>query len=136
MIDTEYARILKSAMAEFEDQVVRQVEAAFEGLPLDARELPWIGGDRYAYCDRATQKQAAVRALVARQWFEFESPRWAWPLPLSVEDCVARFNGVNRGSRRGYLVGQYGISLRGMGWQLQHAVPFEIFCAHEISPPA
>ena len=127
--DADYDRLLKSAMREYERQVVRQVEDAFKDLPLDARDLPWIGGDRYGYCDRPTQKQVVIRALVAKEWFRHEAPEWAQPLPLKFEDCVMRFNGPNQGSRRGYLVGQYGLSLRGIGWQLQHAVPFEIFCS-------
>ena len=104
------------------------VEREFAALPGNASELSWIGGERYAYCDRATQKQKVIAALVAREWFTHEAPEWAQPLPLKFEDCTARFNGPNRACRRGRLVGIYGITLREMSWQLQYAKPFEVFC--------
>ena len=129
----EYERLLEASMREFERQVKIKVERAFEALPDDAGELPWIGGEPFSHCNRATQKQVVTAALVARQWFTHEAPEWAQPLPLKAEDCYALFNGPHRGNRRSRLVGEYGLMLRGSWWDTACVPPFEVFCAHALA---
>src|SRR5262249_10517998 len=72
----------------------------------------------------------------ARKWFEFEAPAWAQPLPLTLEDCLARSNmpGYSTVSRE-FLAGQYGLKLRGYEWHLDRAPRFERFCADMLNPP-
>jgi hypothetical protein len=129
-----YDELLKISMAEFERSIEHQVARVFDALPNDTRETPWTG-EEFFPCQRADLKRRAIRALCAQKWFTHEAPAWAQPLPLRFEDCIALFNGVNQGNRRPRLVGEYGIALRAMGWNLQHAVPFEVFCAHALVPP-
>ena len=125
---SDYAKLLETSMREFERGVEQQVERAFEAVrPGD--EVPIIGGEWPPPEYRGDLKQRVAQALRARKWFELEAPKWAQPLPLSFEDCLARFNGPNRNSQRGWLVGEYGKLMRGRQWEFQHAPPFEEFCA-------
>ena len=124
----------KISAAAFEQFARRQVERVFEDLPLDARELPYIGGWPFIHYERAEQKQMAVRALCCARWAETESPPWVLPLPLTDEACVALFNGPHRGNRRSRLRGEYGLHARTMGWVVERMTPFEMFCAGTLSP--
>jgi hypothetical protein len=123
---------------EFEAGVRRLVErefAAVQALPSDVAEAPFTG-DRFNPHDVTAvtaHKQRAIRALLAQRWFEDEVPRsWGLSLPLKMNDCQALFNGRHQGQQRSWLVGQYGIHLRGAGWDLRYAVPFEVFCAQAL----
>ena len=123
----DYDRFLATCMRETERGVVALVERAFETVPDDATELPWIG---YFPHNRTTQKQVVAQALRCARWFECEAPRWAPPLPLKLDDCHAL---LNVGSRRHALVAKYGIELRAMWWDYKLARPFEVFCAGVLS---
>ena len=133
---SDYQRLLEASLRELERVVVHQVESEFEALPDNDSELPWIGGEPFCYCERATQKNVVIAALLARKWFESEAPRWAQPLPLKFEDCIALFNGPHRGNFRSRMVGEYGIVLRSMRWNLQRIPKFEVFCSQMLSPPS
>ena len=145
----DYDRLLETCVREFQRVIERVVEREFEAarvLPDDVVEVPWIGGwphgppgtyNPHAPRDElAALKQRVIRALCAQRWFEEEAPKWAQPLPLRFDECVALFNGPNAGKRRPGLVGEYGQYLGWMGWKLQHAQRFEEFCAYKISPSA
>jgi hypothetical protein len=134
-------RLTEACLRELENLVRGEVERMFEArrkLPDETTEVPVIGGE---YDPHAPREQHAdlvgsvCRALVAKSWFEHEAPRWAQPLPLKFDDCIALFNGPNRGNRRLHLVGEYGKHLRGMDWEIQRAQPFELFCAYQLLPP-
>jgi hypothetical protein len=113
-------------------RVTQEFEAALQS---GACEAPITGDTFYPDSQRAKMEKRAVMALMARKWFaENEAPPWAGELPLTPDECIARFNGPNRGSRRGILVGEYGQLLRSMGWNLQHVPPFEVFCSQVLSP--
>src|SRR4051812_28003736 len=121
-----YEQLLQVSMAAFERQIMGQVdltfERAFKALQSGAEiEIPIIGGEwpppEYP-AERAKLKSRALKALCAREWFTHEAPKWAEPLPLKLVDCHALFNGEHRNNRRSRLVGEYGIQLRGMGWDL------------------
>ena len=133
MTDT-YDRLLASCLREVEREVVQLVERAFERVPLDARELPVIGGGPFSHYGRTVQKELVVAALIAKQWFEFEGPRWARPLLLKAEDCHEMFNGVHRGNPRSWLRGEYGLLMRRMHWHYERVAPFEIFCIEQLAP--
>lgn len=133
-MSNSYEQMLETALRELEHLVVDQVEREFEALPDNADELPLIGGEPFCYFDRATQKKAAVAALLAKQWFEYEAPKWAQPLPLTAEACYARFNGPHQRDLRARLVGEYGLRLREARWDLQLAPKFEVFCSQILSP--
>jgi hypothetical protein len=128
---------LKEASAQeleraLERWVKREFEAALQG---GAREVPIIGGELAPPeepAERAEQMRWVVRAILARKWAESELPPWMLPLPLSADACYDLFNGVNQGNRRCRLRGEYGLYLRGMGWEIEHADPFEVFCAHKL----
>jgi hypothetical protein len=130
---SDYDRLLKTAMREFkrEVEVEQQVERAFERALQLGEEIPWIGDAFPPPEYRGGLKERVIRALCARRWFEFEAPKWAQPLPLKLNDCHRLFNQPNR---RLVPVGKYGIRLRGMGWDLQRAPPFEVFCAEVLMP--
>jgi|SRR5262249_25899891 len=131
----DYSQLLKKSLLEFRRKVEHEVDEVFEALCAladDVYEIPWIGG---TYPPRAPReklvplKQRVVRARCAQCWFEFEAPRWAQPLPLRLKDCQALYNQPNRRLRP---VGEYGELLRALGWHLERARPFEVFC----EPPA
>ena len=48
-------------------------------------------------------------------------------LPLSSEEIVALRNGVHQGKPRPRMLADYGQHLRGAGWTLEYALPFERF---------
>jgi hypothetical protein len=48
-------------------------------------------------------------------------------LPLSPEEIVALLNGVHQGKPRPEMLAGYGQHLRGAGWMLEYALPFERF---------
>ena len=126
-------RLKELSADEFERFIARKVERAFEAaFPDPAAEVPFIGGcwPPLEYHDEL--RLTVIRALRAQRWFEQEAPPWAQPLPLTFEDCIARYNGPNRGSRRGSLVGNYGVMLRQMQWRYENAWPFEVYCAHVL----
>jgi hypothetical protein len=133
-MDNDYDRLLKSSMLAFERAIVDQVEHEFSLLPPGACETPWLDEEFFSV-GRVALKQLVIKALCARRWFEFEAPRWAPPLPLKRNDCVALYNGVHRGNQRSMLVGQYGTKLRSMHWDYERAPAFENFCAQVLSPP-
>jgi hypothetical protein len=118
----------------FERLARRQVERAFEGLPDDARELPYIGGWPFIHCERVEQKQLAVAALCCTRWFELEAPPWAQPLPLTAEACRELFNGPHQTNRRSRLRGEYGLHARELDWVVERMTPFEVFCSQLLSP--
>ena len=129
-----YDRVLKTALAEAEAGIVALVEREFEGLPLDVKALPILGSWPHPEYERDRQKKAAVAALLAKKWFEFEGPLWAQPLPLTFAGCVELFNGVHQLNRRSQLRGGYGMHAGTMGWKIANMRPFEEFCAYELSP--
>ena len=51
----------------------------------------------------------AVRAVLARKWFEGEAAPWAQPLPLSLKDCRACFNLGPGDHRRAIARGECGL---------------------------
>lgn len=118
--------------AAFEDEVAQMFEAA---LQAGAHEAPITGDTIYPESQRAELEKRAVMALLAKWFAENEAPPWAGELPLTLDDCVARYNGPNRGSRRGMLVGQYGVHVRSAGWDLRYVMPFEVFCASKLGSP-
>jgi hypothetical protein len=131
----DYNWLLKKSLLEFKRKVELEVDEVFEALHTFADEtceIPWIGGT-YPPCTPQEQlvplKQRVVRARCAQFWFEFEAPRWAQPLPLRLKDCQALYNQPNHRLRP---VGEYGELLRALGWHLERAKPFEVFC----EPPA
>ena len=132
---SDYDRLLEASMRAFESAVVDQVEREFAALPDGVCETPWIDKEFFPI-GRVALKQLVIRARCCQHWFGFEAPRWAPPLPLKLDDCHALFNGVHRGNQRSMLVGRYGIVLRGMAWDYKRALPFEVFCAQVLAPPA
>jgi hypothetical protein len=140
----DYNRLLQTAMREFEKEVVQQVEAEFarvlaKGAQPD-EEIPFIGGEFPPPQYRDGLKERVMRALLAQKWFEFEAPRWAWPLPIREEDSLARRNAEERWQNprqdhRYRIVADYAESLRGLGWHYERILPFEIYCAHCLRPP-
>jgi hypothetical protein len=152
MLMSEYDRQLRTILQEYETTVAQTVMNKFARV-LDALargegpdEIPVIGGE-WAPEEERTPKyfeklqQRVVRALVARCGFKYEAPAWAQPLPLTEADCVARYNAPEarewnrRDYDRAYLVGRYGMALRGCGWDPGCIVPFEVFCADHLRPP-
>jgi hypothetical protein len=132
--DASYARILRLSMKEAEAGIAALVERAFADLPLDASELPIIGGWPFTLCNRTEQKQFAVAALKAVKWFESEAPRWARPLLLTNEDCLAVADGHHWGSNhRALLRSGYGQHARMFDWVIERLTPFEVFCANQLS---
>ena len=76
--------------------------------------------------------KSAVRALLARRWWEQEAaPRWAASvtLPLTRDACEEL---INAGDTRLAFVGGYGQHLRRMSWDLRRCLPFEAFCATAV----
>jgi hypothetical protein len=133
-MDNNYDRILRSSMIAFERAIESEVEREFAALPDGACETPWIDEDFFPF-GRVALKQLVIRARLCRHWFELEAPRWAPPLPLKRNDCVALFNGVHRGNQRSMLVGRYGVVMIGRHWNYVGALPFEVFCAQVLAPP-
>jgi hypothetical protein len=134
----DYERLLESALREFETTVEAIVEREFAAAAEAMRhgkagEIPIIGGAWPPPQYRGVLKQRAMRALKARKWFEFEAPLWCQPLPLSQDECVALLNQPNR---RLFPVANYGTMLRSHGWDLTYVLPFEVFVADELNPPA
>src|SRR5262245_19303128 len=131
---------LETCLREFKSEVEQTVERNFARVleALQAGEdvkIPVID-DEFLPPERRTQEyfskleQLVVRALVAKKWFEFEAPRWAQPLPLSEDDCIAL---INQPNRRLYAVARYGRYLRALRWHLERVEPFEIFSSHELA---
>jgi hypothetical protein len=130
-----YERILKNSMAEYEQKLrslmlpkLRQVlEAAQPG-----DEVPFIGDkvqspqydDYQEYRDALPER--VLRALYCKEWFRHEAPAWAQPLLLRSEECIAVYNlpGEPRLGRRS-LVAHYSQYMRGLGWHIERAQPFE-----------
>ena len=134
----DYNRLLKISMQEFKRKIEREVDELFEAaraLPDEIYEAPFTG-DRYrprAPAEKLVSlKQRVVRARCAQHWFEWEAPKWAQPLPLRLEDCWALNNQPNRRLRP---VSSYAQMLRSMGWHLEHAPRFEVFCSRLRAPP-
>jgi hypothetical protein len=126
-------RLMDIAEKEYERVIQRLVEQKFEAIRgRTDGELPWIG-DPYYPEQHAILQRRVLQALRCRRWFEFEAPLWAQPLPLSAEDCYGRWQGSGRNSRH-YLVGKYGLLLRGANWEWKHAPPFEMHCAQLLMP--
>jgi len=126
------SRLLDVSEKEYERVIQRLVTQRFEAIRGQTDiKVPWIDDLYYPEQHDALQ-QRVLQALRCRRWAESELPPWALPLPLSLNDCTALYNGLNRGSRRGYLIGQYGILLRGRGWEWKCAPPFEEFCAQVL----
>jgi hypothetical protein len=146
MYQSAYDRILAANLRDYEREIARTVERKFTRM-LEAIqageevEIPVIDEElappEYRTPEYYDELQAtAVRACVCRKWFEYESPRWAWPLPLTREDCLARCNTPEaRPHSRAHLVGQYGLLLREFRWHYERAKPFEVFCADRLRPP-
>jgi hypothetical protein len=127
-------RLMDVAEKEFERIIQRLVEQKFAAIRGQINiKTPWIDDPYYPEQHDDLQK-LVLQALRCRRWFEGEAPPWALPLPLSFEDCVARFHIPHRGSQRGRLVGEYGKLLRGKNWEWKHALPFEEFCAQMLVP--
>jgi hypothetical protein len=80
-------------------------------------------------------QRRVLQALRCRRWFESEAPPWALPLPLSAEDCYGRWQGSSRNDQRPYLVGKYGLLLRGAAWEWKNVPSFEMHCAQMLAPP-
>jgi hypothetical protein len=143
---SSYDRMLKTNLAEFEREVVKTVARKFERVlevlrtgedvkvPVIDDEFP---PERYRTPEYFTELQAkVVRALVCRKWFQYEAPAWAWPLPITAEDCYARCNTPGEPPYgRNFLVGKYGLELRSAEWDLERAPRFEVFCANQLRPP-
>jgi hypothetical protein len=140
----DYDRLLKSPVLnrlqelsaqEFETAAKRLVEREFEiARQRGARKAPITGEEIYydAPPEHQTQlEERAVRAVLAKKWFaECEAPPWALALgglPLSPEEIVALRNGVHQGKPRPGMLAGYGQHLRGAGWMLEYALPFERF---------
>ena len=134
--DANFDRILRLSMKEAAAGIEALVQSAFEGLPLDADELPVIGSLwPFVDCTRVEQKKLAVAALLAAKWFETEAPPWACPLLLTSEACIAVQQGCHwRDNHRALLRGRYGMHARSVEWDPARMKPFEIFCANELSP--
>jgi hypothetical protein len=133
-IGDDYDRLLQTCLREFEREVVRQVEAEFarvlaKGAQPD-EEIPFIGDPFPSPQYRDGLQARVVRALLARKWFEFEAPLWAQPLPLTEDDCMRL---INQPNRRLWPICEYGRTLRGMGWDLRYAPPFEQFLAEALA---
>jgi hypothetical protein len=141
-----YNRMLATNLRAFELEITQTVGRKFARMleMMQAGEevdIPAIGGKfpppEYRTPKYFDELQAEIiRACVARKWFTFEAPPWAQPLPLTQEDCEALFNikeAENHG--REYLVGEYGICLRSLGWHYERASKFEVYCANKLRPP-
>jgi hypothetical protein len=129
------ARLLQACTSEFEQQVADMFEAR-RNQPITLCEIPIIGSIRgHEYSPHAPRQQTyvlerlAVKALLAQKWFEDEAPKWAQPLPLTEEDCVAL---LQTRDRRPNLRGNYGRLLRELQWEYRNAKPFELFCAGKL----
>jgi hypothetical protein len=134
---SDYDRLLETVMREFEREVEQVVERKFAHVfaALQAGEeveIPVIRRPE-EYWERDDLQARVVRALCCRKWFEFEGPRWAQPLPLKEDDCIALFNLPEPRWGRHWLVGEYGRHLRRLGWHYQRAIPFEKFCAQKYN---
>jgi hypothetical protein len=127
-------RLSDIAEKEYERVIRRLVEQKFDAIRgrTDV-ELPWIADPYYPEQHDILQRRV-LQALRCRRWFESEAPPWAQPLPLSFDDCVARFHIPHRGSQRGWLTGEYGKLMRGMNWNYERAPPFEMHCAQLLVP--
>jgi hypothetical protein len=125
-------QLMEVCRREFERQVAQAFEIA-RNQPIVSCEIPIIGSLRaYEYSPHAPWQQTyvlerfAVKALLAQKWFEDEAPKWAQPLPLTEEDCVAL---LQTRDRRPNLRGKYGQLLRELQWELTYVTLFEVFCA-------
>jgi hypothetical protein len=141
-----YDRMLKTNLAEFERNIKQTVARKFEQVfrALQAGEdvrIPIIDDEfppeKYRTAKYYEELQAKlVRALVCRKWFQYEAPAWAWPLPITAEDCYTRCNAPGEPPYgRNFLVGKYGLELRSAEWDLDRVRKFEIFCADQLRPP-
>jgi hypothetical protein len=111
-------RVLKFSEAEFTAAVRRKVEALFEAnrsSPNPSREIPIIGEllwVDYHYNPRAPAEahadliDLAVKAVIARNWFESQLPPWMQPLPLPLNQAE-RIALNNTGDRRLQAVANY-----------------------------
>jgi hypothetical protein len=144
MYESPYDRILAANLREFEINIkatvarlfVRWREAIRAGEEV---EIPAIGGAlpplEYRTAEYFDELQATVvRALIARKWFESEAGLWAQPLPLTTDDITALLNIREvRQHGRSSLRSNYGQHLRTLRWHIEHATPFEMFCAEKYN---
>jgi hypothetical protein len=97
-----------------ETLIGREVERLFSKNPARSNGLctnPVTGGDYVRGVDPiATQKKAAYRALLAREWFAFTGPRDATPLPINERD---REYWKRTGRPLDYIIALYARSLSG-----------------------
>jgi hypothetical protein len=133
---TDYERLLKNCLVEYKREIAQTVARRFpsilEAFQAGEIELPIIGRPE-TYWKPEDWQGLMSRALCAQKWFEFEGPKWAQPLPLTWDDCIARYQDAQRG--REYLTGQYGLRLRAHDWYYERAPKFEVFCADQLRPP-
>jgi hypothetical protein len=133
----DYNRLLETFLAEYQVEVERRVGHEFARVLAameagETCEVPVIGGPFPPEEYRDGLKERVVKALCCRKWFSFEVGQWAPPLPLRLVDCQRYFNPPFEPWGRHCLVGQYGVLLRGMGWEYHRAPPWEMFCAQEL----
>jgi hypothetical protein len=124
-------RVQKAAADAFERAIKRTVERVFAiAKERGVCETP-VTGDEWG-SDLSPERYAelmarAVKAVLARKWFEDEAPKWACPLPVSRDEITALLNGVHQGKHRPRMRSQYGEYLRARGWRLEHVTPFELY---------
>jgi hypothetical protein len=133
----DYNRILETCLREYQVEVERRAghELALVLAAMAAGEtceVPIIGGPFPPEEHRAGLKAWMVKALCCQKWAEFEIGRWAPPLPLRLVDCQRYFNPPFELYGRHWLLGRYGLLLRGMLWDYHRAPPWELFCAEEL----
>ena len=129
------ARLLENAGREFENLIRREVERLFEEnrtSPNPSPKIPIIGEMLWVdwkYDPHGPRKEhakfmeLAVKALIARKWFETQLPPFMQPLllPLCEDERIA-LNGT--GDRRLSAVANYSMLLLSMDWEYQRVRPF------------
>src|SRR5262249_6396034 len=99
---SDYERLLETVLREYKREITqtvgRKLAHIFEAiLAGEGVEIPVIGGElppeEYRTPEYYDELQATVvRALCARKWHEYEAAVWAQPLPLTEDECLARYN--------------------------------------------
>ncbi len=126
-------RLKQAFQRESELEIRRKVEALFEAnrvSPNPSRKIPIIGEARWAEYDphgspeqHAEFMELAVKALLARKWFETQLPPFMQPLQLPL--CEAERIALNNTSdRRSPVVARYGMTLQQYDWEYWRAPPF------------